>query len=198
MPIVKGGEGAGLRLKKGKSLMLINSYGSQVIDLFAHNTDDLAETMSIQHSRNVWYRLQQRPGDHLWTQARRPILTMVEDSSPGVHDTLFPCCDAKRYEQLGVKGYHRNCADNWRSALRDLGIELPAAVPTAINLFMHVSIAPDGSFSIKPPVSRPGDYVVFRADMDCVIALSACPVDMLPLTGPDCQPRDVEYRSLAG
>jgi hypothetical protein len=32
---------------------------------------------------------------------------MVADSSPGVHDTLFPCCDARRYEQLGVKGYHR-------------------------------------------------------------------------------------------
>src|SRR5215831_16112113 len=82
MPIVKGGEGAGLRLKNGESLMLINSYGSQVIDLFAHNADDLAETMSIQHSRNIWYRLQPRPGDQLWTQARRPILTMVEDSSP--------------------------------------------------------------------------------------------------------------------
>jgi uncharacterized protein YcgI (DUF1989 family) len=35
--------------------------------------------------------------------------------------------------------------------------------------------------------------VVFRAEMDCLIALSACPVDMLPLNGPDCKPRDVEY-----
>jgi uncharacterized protein YcgI (DUF1989 family) len=119
---------------------------------------------------------------------------MVADSSPGVHDTLFPCCDARRYEQLGVKGYHRNCADNWRQALRSLAIEPPATVPTALNLFMNVPIAADGSFKIVVPVSRPGDRVTFRAEMDCVIALSACPVDMLPLNGPDCKPRDVEYR----
>lgn len=194
MPVVKGGEGAGVRLRKGERLAVINTHGSQVVDLFAHSAADLGETMSIQHSRNVWYRLRPRPGDQLWTQARRPILTLTEDSSPGVHDTLFPCCDARRYEQLGVKGYHRNCADNWRAALQGLGIEPPAIVPTAINLFMNVPIAPDGSFRIEPPVSRAGDRVVFRAEMDCVVALSACPVDMLPLNGPDCRPRDVEYQ----
>jgi len=194
MPIVEGGKGAGLRLAKGERLTIVNTYGSQVVDLFAHSAADLGEAMSIQHSRNVWYRLSPRPGDQLWTQLRRPILTLLEDSSPGVHDTLFPCCDPLRYEQLGVKGYHRSCADNWREALGGLGIEPPATVPTALNLFMNVPIAADGSFSILPPVSRPGDAVVFRAELDCVVALSACPADTLPINGPDCRPRDVEYR----
>ena len=54
---------------------------------------------------------------------------------------------------------------------------------------MNVPVAPDGSFKILPPVSRPGDHVSFRAELDCVIALSACPVDMLPLNGPDCRPQ---------
>jgi len=168
-----------------------------VVDLSAHNAADLGETLSIQHSRNVWYRLQPRVGDQLWTQLRRPILTLAEDSSPGVHDTLFPCCDATRYVQLGVKGYHRNCADNWREALRAIGIEPPPAVPTALNLFMNVPVAPDGSFKILPPASRPGDAVVLKAEMDCVVALSSCPVDMLPLNGPDCRPQDVAYEILA-
>jgi uncharacterized protein len=197
MPIVEGGKGAGFHLKPGERLEIVNTHGSQVVDLFAHNAGELGEAMSIQHSRNVWYRLRPQPGDQLWTQLRRPILTMIDDSSPGVHDTLFPCCDARRYEQLGVKGYHRSCADNWREALGELGIEAPGSVPTALNLFMNVSVAPDGSFKILPPVSRPGDAVVFRAEFDCVVALSACPVDMLPLNGPDCRPRDVEYRVVA-
>ena len=107
MPVIRGGEGAGFHLKQGGQLTIVNTHGSQVVDLFVHNAGDLAETMSIQHSRNVWYRLQPKAGDQLWTQLRRPILTVVADSSPGVHDTLFPCCDARRYEQLGVKGYHR-------------------------------------------------------------------------------------------
>lgn len=196
MPVVRGSEGAGLRLARGERLRIVNTHGSQVVDLFAHNADDLGETLSIQHSRNVWYRLHPRPGDQLWTQHRRPILTLVEDSSPGIHDTLFPCCDARRYNQLGVAGYHRNCADNWREALAQLGISPPPTVPTAINLFMNVPVAPDGSFRILPPVSRAGDQVTFRAELDCVVALSACPIDMLPLNGPDCRPRDVEYQIL--
>jgi uncharacterized protein YcgI (DUF1989 family) len=198
MAVIKGGEGAGFRLKRGDSVAIVNTHGSQVVDLFAHNAADVGETLSIQHSRNVWYRMQPRAGDQLWTQLRRPILTLTGDTSPGVHDTIFPCCDATRYVQLGVKGYHRNCADNWREAMRQIGID-PAAmtVPTALNLFMNVPVAADGSFKILPPVSRPGDTVTFRAEMDCLIGLSACPVDMLPLNGPDCKPQDIEYRVAA-
>jgi uncharacterized protein YcgI (DUF1989 family) len=198
MAMIKGGEGAGFRLKRGQSVAIVNTHGSQVVDLFAHNAADIGETLSIQHSRNVWYRMQPRKGDQLWTQLRRPILTLTGDTSPGVHDTIFPGCDATRYNQLGVKGYHRNCADNWREAMAQLGID-PAklTVPTALNLFMNVPVAADGTFKILPPVSRPGDTVTFKAEMDCLIALSACPVDMLPLNGPDCKPQDVEYRIAA-
>lgn len=196
MQVLKGGHGAAMRLAKGERLRIVNTHGSQVVDIFAHNAADLGESLSIQHSRNVWYRLQPKVGDQLWTQLRRPILTLEEDSSPGVHDTLFPCCDAKRYVQLGVQGYHRNCADNWREALAGIGIEPPATVPTALNLFMNVPVAPDGSFKILPPLSRAGDHVTFRAELDSVVALSACPVDMLPLNGPDCRPQDVAYEIL--
>ena len=78
-----------------------------------------------------------------------------------------------------------------------MGLRPPNDVPTALNLFMNVPIAADGTFKILPPVSRPGDQVVVRAEMECVIALSACPVDMLPLNGQDCRPKDVEFAILA-
>ena len=32
-------------------------------------------------------------GDALVTNRRRPILTLVEDTSPGLHDTLIAACD---------------------------------------------------------------------------------------------------------
>ena len=198
MPVIKGGEGAGFRLKQGQSFSIINTHGSQVVDLFAHNAADVGEALSIQHSRNVWYRILPRRGDQLSTQLRRPILTLTDDTSPGIHDTIFPCCDEARYAQLGVKGYHRNCADNWRDAMRQVGVDpSKMTVPTALNLFMNVPVAADGAFKIVAPVSRPGDTVTFKAEMDCLIALSACPHDLLPLNGPDCKPRDVEYRVLA-
>lgn len=49
------------------------------------------------------------------------MLTVVEDTSGGVHDTLVAACDRWRYEELGAEGYHENCADNLVEGLKELG-----------------------------------------------------------------------------
>jgi hypothetical protein len=61
----------------------------------------------------------------LLTNKRRPILTLLEDTSGGIHDTLMVACDRYRYELLEVSGYHDNCTDNLAAALSRLGFELP-------------------------------------------------------------------------
>jgi uncharacterized protein YcgI (DUF1989 family) len=48
---------------------------------------------------------------------------------------------------------------------------------------MNIPWTPDGQLAWGDPVSPPGGYVVFRAEMDLVIALSACPQDILPING---------------
>ena len=43
-------------------------------------------------------------GDVMVTSRRKPILTVIEDTGPGVHDTLVAACDHHLYEQqLGIK-----------------------------------------------------------------------------------------------
>lgn len=53
------------------------------------------------------------------------MLTIVEDTTSGVHDTLIAACDRFRYHELGVvgalEGTHRNCADNLIEGLSSLG-----------------------------------------------------------------------------
>ena len=98
---------------------------SQVVDLWAMAADDVLESMSMPHSRNPWYRLAPRPGDVLVTNLRRPILRLLEDSSPGVHDTLIPSCDSERYRQLGAPPDHGSCTDNFHGALRASASILP-------------------------------------------------------------------------
>ena len=45
-----------------------------------------------------------QPGDVMVTSRRKPILTVIEDTGPGVHDTLVAACDHHLYEQqLGIK-----------------------------------------------------------------------------------------------
>src|SRR3954466_9530960 len=120
--------GVALRLDTGDRLRVVNTHGSQVVDLWAMAADDVLESMSMPHSRNPWFRLAPRTRDALVTNLRRPILRLLEDSSPGVHDTLIPSCDAERYRQLGAPD-HKSCTDNFHGALEGTRIELTRAAP---------------------------------------------------------------------
>ena len=61
---------------------------------------------------------------------------------------------------------------------------------------MNIPVASDGTVSFEAPVSRPGDYVTLRAEMDCVLAFSACPQDIVPINGVDCIPTEAHFQIL--
>ncbi len=49
------------------------------------------------------------------------MLTIVEDTTEGVHDTLIAACDKERYVELGGEEGHRHCAGNLIEGLGVLG-----------------------------------------------------------------------------
>jgi hypothetical protein len=170
-------------VEAGQVVTVINTHGEQVVDAWAFNRADLGEFMSNEHTRAHSLHMIPKPGDILRTNKRRPILTLTEDTSGGIHDTLIAACDRYRYAFLGVEGYHDNCTDNLFAALRELGLE-PPEVPSPLNLFMNIPWAMDGRLSFAaPPKPVPGGYVRLRAEMDLVVAFSACPQDILPISG---------------
>lgn len=113
--------GVAIRLKQGQSIKLVNTHGKQVVDTWAFNPADLAEAMSMEHSRAFWLKLNPSEGDSFLTNKRQKILTLTEDTTPGVHDTLVAACDPTRYVQLGVVGHHDSCNENLFLALEVLG-----------------------------------------------------------------------------
>ena len=177
----------------GQIVKVINTHGQQVVDTWAFNRADLTEFMSMEHSRTSLGRIMPLAGQAMVTNRRRPILTVVEDTSGGIHDTLLAACDRYRYELLGCEEYHDNCTDNLAAALAELNF-VPPETPSPWNLFMNIPVESDGTVSFRPPVSRPGDYVILRAEMDCVIAFSACPQDMVPINGVDCVPTEAHFQ----
>ena len=64
----------------------------------------MAEFMSMEHSHAAMSKILPTTGDTLVSNRRRPMLSFVEDTSGGIHDTLIAACDARRYELLGVVG----------------------------------------------------------------------------------------------
>jgi uncharacterized protein YcgI (DUF1989 family) len=191
---VPAGHGKAVRLEAGQSVKLINTYGTQVVDCWAWNAYDLQEHMCMEASR-VWnQRLNPLVGDTFVTTSRHPILTLVEDTSPGVHDTFMAACDRKRYELLGVRNYHRNCHDNLFEGMFAIGVTPPRGILASFNIFMNIQVQSDGrTLKTLPTVSEPGDYVVLRAEMDCFVSFSACPQDIVSIQGQgDNAPKAVE------
>ena len=180
-------------VSRGRSVRVINTHGQQVVDTWAFSRDDLTEFMSMEHSRTWLGRIMPLVGQAMVTNRRRPILTLVEDISGGIHDTLLAACDRYRYELLGCEDYHDNCTDNLAASLAELGLT-PPETPSPWNLFMNIPVEGDGTVSFRPPVCRPGDYVALRAEMDCVVAFSACPQDMVPINGVDCIPTEAHFQ----
>jgi uncharacterized protein len=195
LEVVPARRGRAVRLKAGQAIRIVNTHGSQVVDTWALNSDDLSEFMSMVHLHGTLGSVFPGAGDALVTNRRRPILVLEEDTSPGRHDTVIAACDVHRYALLGCREYHDNCSDNFHAALGLLGVR-SEATPAPLNLWMNIPIGEDGHITWDEPMSKPGDHVVLRAVMDCLVVMSACPQDMIPINGADCRPTDVHYEVL--
>jgi uncharacterized protein len=193
--ILPAGRGKALRLASGQRVRLVNPYGTQAVDFWAFNDGDPDEYLSMEHFRSVHSTVFASTATSLVSNRRRPLATIVEDTSAGRHDTLLCPCNRDLYRQLGA-AQHRSCADNLHEGLAELGLAVPFT-PASLNLFMAVDVREDGSLDRLLPTSEPGSHVVLRAEMDAVFAFSSCPQDITPINGPERTPRDcvIEFLS---
>jgi hypothetical protein len=175
-------EGRAVRVPAGAAVRVTDVEGTQVADLFAFCAEDPVELLSAQHTRAALDRLFPRVGEAFWTNRRRPILTLERDDSPGVHDMLIAACDPARYRGLGVTEWHASCEENLQRAVAQFGIEQPAA-PQSVNLFMNIPVDAEGGLGWEPARSGAGDSITLRAELDCIVAVSACPQDIIPING---------------
>ncbi|OIW30212.1 aminomethyltransferase [Coniochaeta ligniaria NRRL 30616] len=182
---VSGGTGVAVSLSKGQSIQIINTYGKQVVDTWAFDSQDPTCHLSMAHTRASLLKLSIGVGDVLMSNLRTPLLTVVVDTSPGVHDLLIAACDRKRYADLGVDGHHPNCADNLHEALQKVGVKIDS-VPSPLNLFMNVPVGSNGSLEFANPVSEAGQYVTLQANVSLILVMSACPQDLTLVNGGSC------------
>ena len=190
--VVPARYGVLISLGAGQNLSVINTHGTQVVDSWAFSQADTVEFMSMAQSRSINSRLWPQPGQAFVSDRRRAMLRLVQDTSPGDHDTLLCACNSAIYRELGCPPTHRSCEDNLHEALASAGLALPFT-PAPLNLFMNVGVGADGCVLRGPPSSRPGDRVVLRAEMDLHVVLSACPQDVTPINGDERTPRDVAF-----
>jgi uncharacterized protein len=186
-------EGRAVKVARGQALKIINTFGTQVVDYWAFSAVDLGTYLSMQHTRAALSRLTPHAGDLLVDNWREPMLCFESDTSPGVHDTVIPPCDRARYAQLGCAQGHASCADNLRRALEHLDLAAPPC-PPSFNLWMNIPVLPSGDLEWRETLARPGDSVVFRALVDCIMVMSACPQDLIRINAG--RPMSAQYALL--
>ncbi len=195
MQEVPARKGRAAELRKGQHIKMVNTHGSQVIDMWAFNAEDMIELMSMRHTKSCLKKMIPAEGEAFYTNRRHPILTWVADRSPGVHDVVLPACDKWRYIWDKHDGFHDSCGNNLEEALRAIGRGPPPETPQPLNLWMNCPIHDDGRIDYIAPVTKPGDHAVFRAEMDCIVVMSACPYDLgMPINGEDGVPKAVHYQ----
>ena len=107
-------KGKAARVRKGQTVKVINTRGQQVVDSWAFNAEDIREFMSMEHSRVSIGGILPKIGSVFVTNKRRPILTVIEDTSGGIHDTLIAACDRYRYEGSGAPNITTTAPTIWR------------------------------------------------------------------------------------
>ncbi len=165
--------GTSFELKIGDVLRVSDPHGQQVSDLFAFKLGDLACSLSSGRSIDYASRLALTTGDILYSNDSRPMFTIVKDTV-GSHDFLLTPCSQEMFEILyKCTEHHPSCFENLCNAFQSYGVR-PEQISTTFNIFMNVKVDSDGAVRVLPPLSKAGDCIELRAEMNMVCALTAC------------------------
>ena len=190
--IVPKNSGRAFVVKRGQRLRVA---GRTVVDFVAFNLANLRERFDQARTKTNQVKIFVSTGDQLISKLNNPLLTIVADTfKEGHHDLQKGMCSKKRFE-LVAKGLARRvfaegvdlnpqrpedipdhgCWENLSEALKPWNIP-PEDIPSPFNIFQTMRIDPDTGAMLDTMV-RPKQeaHVDFRAEMDCLIGVSACP-----------------------
>lgn len=176
--------GKGLLARQGQAVRVVCVDGPQIADVDVFNAQDPVEHLWANQTLN-------REGAHLTTFSRlwsnmprfRPLMTIIEDTvqtvptNPGARHHIILGAHCNPYYWLVATGRpdHTNCYRNLVSAIAPFGLG-PGHVHDNLNLFQKTRIDPLTSrYVTEASDAKVGDYVEFYAEMDILMAISACP-----------------------
>lgn len=190
--VVAKNSGMAFEVRKGQRLRIA---GKSIVDFVVFNLHDLNERFDQARTKTNQVKIFISTGDVLYSKRNNPMLTIVDDTfKEGRHDLQKGMCSRKRFEMVAqgsakrvfVEGVDINpktaevipdhgCWENLSVAVQPWHIA-PDDIPSPFNIFQCMSIDPQTGIMYDTMI-RPREeaHVDFRLEMDCLIALSACP-----------------------
>jgi uncharacterized protein YcgI (DUF1989 family) len=190
--VVPKNSGAAFELIKGQRLRIA---GKSIVDFVAFNLNDFNERFDQARTKTNQVKIFISTGDVLYSKRNNVMLTIVEDTfKEGRHDLQKGMCSRKRFQMVAegqskrvfAEGVDINpkkaeeipdhgCWENLSDAVKPWNIP-PDDVPSPFNIFQCMKIDPETGVMYDTMI-RPKDeaHVDFRAEMDLLVAASACP-----------------------
>ena len=139
-----------------------------------YNLNDKKEYLSSGRTIDYAETILLTTGHKFYSNRSNIMFTIIEDTVAR-HDFLLTPCSKDTFRILYDDGYmHRGCFGNLCEALAGYNIG-PDDIPVTFNIFMNVDInAETGRVDVRPPKSKAGDYIIIQAQMDLIVALTAC------------------------
>jgi hypothetical protein len=187
--VVPAKTGDVLEVAKDQLLRITDLEGKQVVDMAVFNRHNLRDKISTAYSRSrqppkpgEGYRSLERlsEGHVLMSTVCTPLMTIVKETAEpkGIHDTYNRMCNRLYYESFGIPGKD-GCLETIGRLMAPYGIHLEE-LPNPLNVFMNLEHdCTNHRWVLKEPVTKPGDFIEFRAEIDCLVAVSNCPDDTI-------------------
>ena len=190
--VIPKNSGAAFELIRGQRLRIA---GKSIVDFVAFNLRDLTERFDQARTKTNQVKIFISTGDILYSKRNNPMLTIIEDTfKEGRHDLQKGMCSRTRFQMVAegrskrifAEGVDINpktpeeipdhgCWENLSGAVKPWNIAADD-VPSPFNIFQCMRIDPETGIMYDTTV-RPKDeaHVDFRAEMDLLVAASACP-----------------------
>ncbi len=178
--VIPPGEDWSGKVDRGWVLRLVDMCGHQAVDFLCYNGADPSERYNAADTMKIGGSIYIQKGTRIFSDMGNVLFTVIEDTC-GFHDTIGGCCSRESNRvRYGVQD-GKNCRDSLLRALGRHGLGKKDLVAN-INFFMYVPVGEDGRMAIVDGVSKPGDYIDLRAEMDVLAVLSNCPQINNPAT----------------
>ena len=169
--------GTAFEIAAGEQLRIVDPLGEQVADMIAFARSEPQEWLSSGRTIDYANTIYVTTGHTLYSNRSRPMWTILEDTV-GRHDFLLTPCSPETFKIIyNHQGHHPSCFENLSINLARFDIP-PDSIPTTLNVFMNVEVAPSGELSIGPPRSKSGDYILLRAEIDMIVGVTACSAEL--------------------
>jgi urea carboxylase-associated protein 1 len=182
--LVPAGDAWAETVERGQVLRIVDVEGKQGVDFLCYNAKHPEERY---HAANTLKRARTiflTTGHVLYSDVAHPMFTIVADTC-GRHDTIGGCCSAQsNFLLYGVEGV-TGCRENFLRMLGRYGLGRRDIVAN-LNFFSNVPVSPDGRLAdtiFVEGLSKPGDFVDLRAEMDALAVIANCPQVNNPCTG---------------